>query len=180
RRADRQPRLGDGRGDHAALPGAERPGKRDHRRDARGGHRGPRAAHHPHPRRPDLGRPSERLEPRRARGESEEAGARRRRPDSGARRQPRLTIHLSRYTARVVADVLALVLLQLAVGLAICNLFTPSQDLSGGFFALHGLIAATALLLSLLVSGSGGFLLRREEGELAHGAAVALWARPWF
>jgi hypothetical protein len=57
----------------------------------------------------------------------------------------------------VLADVLALVLLQLAVGLAICNLLTPSKDLSGGFFALHGLIAATALSLSWLVSGSGGF-----------------------
>ncbi|MGZ5426590.1 MAG: hypothetical protein ACXWE1_05230 [Thermoanaerobaculia bacterium] len=80
----------------------------------------------------------------------------------------------------MVADVLALVLLQLAVGLAICNLFTPSKDLSGGFFALHGLIAATALLMSWLVSGSAGFLLRREEGEAVHGAAAALWVQSWF
>lgn len=80
----------------------------------------------------------------------------------------------------MVADVLALVLLQLAVGLAICNLFTPSKDLSGGFFALHGLIAATALLMSWLVSGSAGFLLRREEGESVHGAAAALWVQSWF
>ncbi len=87
----------------------------------------------------------------------------------------------------MLADVLALVLLQLAVGLAICNLLTPSKDLSGGFFALHGAIAATALLLSWLASGNGGFLLRGEEGDPVHGAAVAaqagsvaLWARPWF
>ena len=172
-RADRKPRLGDGRGDHAALPGAERAGERDHHRDARGGHRGSRAAHHPHPRRPDLGRPPERLEPRRARGEGEEASARRRPSESAARRQPRLTIHPSRYTARVVADVLALVLLQLAVGLAICNLLTPSKDLSGGFFALHGVIASFALCLAWLVSGHGGFLLRREEGTAAAQAASA-------
>jgi hypothetical protein len=80
----------------------------------------------------------------------------------------------------VVADVLALVLLQLAVGLAICNLLTPSKDLSGGFFALHGIIASFSLCLSWLVSGQRGFLLRREEGEPAHGAVAALWALPWF
>jgi hypothetical protein len=87
----------------------------------------------------------------------------------------------------VLADVLALVLLQLAVGLAICNLLTPSKDLSGGFFALHGLIATTALFLSWLVSGNGGFLLSREEGGPSHAAAAAaqagsaaLVARPWF
>jgi protein NrfD len=80
----------------------------------------------------------------------------------------------------VVADVLALVLLQLAVGLTICNLFTPSKDLSGGFFALHGLIASFALCLAWLVSGNGGFLLRKEEGEPVHGAVTALWARPSF
>jgi hypothetical protein len=81
----------------------------------------------------------------------------------------------------VLADVLALVLLQLAVGLAICNLLTPSKDLSGGFFALHGLIATTALVLSWLVSGNGGFLLRKEEGTAAaQAASTALVARPWF
>ena len=81
----------------------------------------------------------------------------------------------------MLADVLALVLLQLAVGLAICNLLTPSKDLSGGFFALHGLIGATALLLSWLVSGNGGFLLRREEGAAAAQAgSTALWTLPWF
>jgi hypothetical protein len=87
----------------------------------------------------------------------------------------------------VLADVLALVLLQLAVGLAICNLLTPSKDLSGGFFALHGIIASFALCVSWLVSGHGGFLLRREGGGPVHGAATAaqassaaLGARPWF
>ena len=80
----------------------------------------------------------------------------------------------------MLADVLALVLLQLAVGLAICTLLTPSKHLSGGFFALHGSIASAALLLSWLVSGNGGFLLRREEGGPTRGAAAALWARPWF
>jgi hypothetical protein len=81
----------------------------------------------------------------------------------------------------VLADVLALVLLQLAVGLAICNLLTPSKDLSGGFFALHGGIASFALCLAWLVSRNGGFLLRREEGTAAvQAASNALWARPWF
>jgi hypothetical protein len=81
----------------------------------------------------------------------------------------------------VLADVLALVLLQLAVGLAICNLFTPAKHLSGGFFALHGLIGAIALFVSWLVSGNGGFLLRREEGAAAALAgAPSLLATPWF
>ncbi len=56
----------------------------------------------------------------------------------------------------MLADVLALVLLQLAVGLAICNALTPSKHLSGGFFALHGAIASIALVLSWCVSRSGG------------------------
>jgi hypothetical protein len=81
----------------------------------------------------------------------------------------------------VVADVLALVLLQLAVGLAICNLLTPSKDLSGGFFALHGGIASFALCLAWLVSRNGGFLLRKEERTAAaQAASTALGARPWF
>jgi hypothetical protein len=80
----------------------------------------------------------------------------------------------------VVADVLTLVLLQLAAGLAACTLLSSSKDLSGGFFALHGLIGAAALLLSWLVSGSGGFLLRREEGKPVQGAVAALWGQPWF
>jgi protein NrfD len=81
----------------------------------------------------------------------------------------------------VVADVLALVLLQLAVGLTICNLFAPSKDLSGGFFALHGIIASFALCVAWLVSGNGGFLLRKEERTAAAQAvSTALGARPWF
>ena len=81
----------------------------------------------------------------------------------------------------MVADVLALVLLQLAVGLAICNLLTPTKDLSGGFFALHGIIASAALCLSWLVSGRGGLLLGREEGvAAAQTASAALVARPGF
>jgi len=65
----------------------------------------------------------------------------------------------------VLADVLALVLLQLAVGVAFFTLLTPSRDLSGGFFALHGGIAATCLSLAWLVSGNVGILLRRGSGQ---------------
>jgi hypothetical protein len=74
----------------------------------------------------------------------------------------------------VVADVLALVLLQLAAGLAACTLLSSSKDLSGGFFALHGGIASTCLSLAWLVSGNGGFLLRRESeaGAAAAGGAA--------
>ena len=61
----------------------------------------------------------------------------------------------------MLADVLALTLLQLAVGLMICNLFTPSRDLSGGFFAMHGIIALIALCLAWLASGNQGILLRK-------------------
>ncbi len=77
----------------------------------------------------------------------------------------------------MLADVLALVLLQLAVGVALFTLLTPSRDLSGGFFALHGGIATACLFLSWLVSGNGGFLLRRGSGQgaaSAGGAAGAL------
>jgi hypothetical protein len=70
----------------------------------------------------------------------------------------------------VLADVLALVLLQLAVGVAFFTLLTPSRDLSAGFFALHGGIVAVCLSLAWLVSGGGGFLLRRGSGQ---GAATA-------
>lgn len=80
----------------------------------------------------------------------------------------------------MVADVLALVLLQLAAGLAACTLLSSSKDLSGGFFALHGLIGTVALALSWLVSGNAGILLRREEGKPVQGAAAALWGQPWF
>jgi hypothetical protein len=74
----------------------------------------------------------------------------------------------------VLADVLALVLLQLAVGVAFFTLLTPSRDLSGGFFALHGGLTAACLLLALLVSGGGGFLLRRGSGQGASGAVGAV------
>ncbi len=74
----------------------------------------------------------------------------------------------------MVADVLALVLLQLAAGLAACTLLSSSKDLSGGFFALHGGIVTACLSLSWLVSGRGGFLLRRgsEAGAAAAGGAA--------
>jgi hypothetical protein len=67
----------------------------------------------------------------------------------------------------VLTDVLALTLLQLAVGLMVCNLFTPAKDLSGGFFAMHGLIAEAALLTSWLASGNEdqGILLRKGIGQ---------------
>jgi hypothetical protein len=73
----------------------------------------------------------------------------------------------------VLADVLALVLLQLAVGVAFFTLLTPSRDLSGGFFALHGGLTAACLLLARLVSGGGGFLLRRGSGQGASSAVGA-------
>ncbi|HVO51090.1 MAG TPA: hypothetical protein VMV60_08870 [Thermoanaerobaculia bacterium] len=71
----------------------------------------------------------------------------------------------------MLADVLALVLLQLAAGVLVFTLLTPSRDLSGGFFALHGGIAAACLSLAWLVSGQGGFLLRKwsERGASAAG-----------
>ncbi len=74
----------------------------------------------------------------------------------------------------MLADVLALVLLQLAAGVLVFTLLTPSKDLSGGFFALHGGIAAACLSLAWLVSGHGGFLLRRwsERGSAAAGGAA--------
>ena len=65
----------------------------------------------------------------------------------------------------MLADVLALVLLQLAVGVAFFTLLTPSRDLSGGFFSLHGGMAATCLSLAWLVSGNVGILLRRGSGQ---------------
>jgi hypothetical protein len=74
----------------------------------------------------------------------------------------------------VLSDVLALVLLQLAAGVLLFALLTPSRDLSGGFFALHGGIAAACLSLAWLVSGHRGFLLRRwnERGAAAAGGAA--------
>ncbi len=74
----------------------------------------------------------------------------------------------------MLSDVLALVLLQLAAGVLLFTLLTPSRDLSGGFFALHGGIAAACLSLAWLVSGHRGFLLRRwnEQGAAAAGEAA--------
>lgn len=74
----------------------------------------------------------------------------------------------------MVADVLALVLLQLAAGVAACTLLSSAKDLSGGFFALHGGIASASLSLAWLVSGNGGILLRRggEGGAPAAGTAA--------
>ncbi len=73
----------------------------------------------------------------------------------------------------MLADVLALVLLQLAAGTAFFALLTPSRDLSRGFFVLHGAMVAVFLGLSWLVSGHGGFLLRRQTGRGAAAAAGA-------
>ena len=67
----------------------------------------------------------------------------------------------------MLADVLALVLLQLAAGIAVCTLLTPLKDLSRGFFMLHSGLAAVCLCLSWLVSGNGGFLLRRGSELVA-------------
>ena len=77
----------------------------------------------------------------------------------------------------MLADVLALALLQLAVGVAFFTLLTPSRDLSGGFFALHGGVVAACLSLAWLVSGNGGLLLRRGSGQ---GAAAAGGAAGWL
>jgi hypothetical protein len=73
----------------------------------------------------------------------------------------------------VLTDVLALVLLQLAAGIAFWTLLTPGKDLSGGFFVLHGGLAAACLCLSWLVSGHGGFLLGRGSGLVAAPAGGA-------
>ena len=73
----------------------------------------------------------------------------------------------------MLADVLALVLLQLAAGVAVCTLLTPSNHLSRGFFVLHGGIVAACLSLAWLVSGNGRFLLRRWRGLVAAPAGGA-------
>jgi hypothetical protein len=64
----------------------------------------------------------------------------------------------------MLTDVLALVLLQLALGVAFWTLLTSSKDLSGGFFVLHGATVALCLSLVWLSSGNGGFFLRRVIG----------------
>jgi len=64
----------------------------------------------------------------------------------------------------MLVEVLALTLLSLAFGLAAFNLATPSRELSGGFFALHGVLALPALLLALVASGRSGLVLRPVGG----------------
>lgn len=64
----------------------------------------------------------------------------------------------------MLVDVLSLTLLQLAFGLVAFNLVTPSRDLSGGFFALHGVLALPAAALAGLASGESGLLLRAGAG----------------
>ena len=72
----------------------------------------------------------------------------------------------------MLTDVFALVLLQLALGVAFWTALTPSKDLSGGFFVLHGASVSLCLILLWLVSGNGGFLLRRGIGGGAAGAGA--------
>lgn len=64
----------------------------------------------------------------------------------------------------MLVDVLAFTLFQLAFGLVAFNLVTPSKDLSGGFFALHGVLALPAAVLAALASGRYGLLLREGAG----------------
>jgi hypothetical protein len=65
----------------------------------------------------------------------------------------------------MLTDVLALVLLQLALGVAFWTLVTSSKDLSGGFFVLHGATVALCLVLVWLSSGrEGGIFLRKGMG----------------
>ncbi len=59
----------------------------------------------------------------------------------------------------MLTDVFALVLLQLALGVAFWTAVTSSKDLSGGFFVLHAGTVAICLSLVWLVSGSREDLL---------------------
>jgi len=74
----------------------------------------------------------------------------------------------------MLTDVLALVLLQLALGVAFWTAVTSSKDLSGGFFVLHGATSAFCLFLVWLVSKNGGFLL---AAALLAAVAATLAAR---
>lgn len=65
----------------------------------------------------------------------------------------------------MLIEVLSLTLLQLAVGLGLFNVLTPSRDLGGGFFALHGILALPAALVAGFVSTSNGLLFRGEAGS---------------
>ncbi len=60
----------------------------------------------------------------------------------------------------MLVDALCLTLFQLAFGLVVFNLLTPSANLSGGFFALHGILALPCLVLAALASGRSGLLFR--------------------
>ena len=73
----------------------------------------------------------------------------------------------------MLVDVLALVLVQLAFGMALCTLATPSRAVAGGFFALHGVLAAAAVALAAASSGRTG-LLRETDGVGAPGALLVL------
>lgn len=64
----------------------------------------------------------------------------------------------------MLTDVFALVLLQLALGVAFWTAVTPSKDLSGGFFVLHAGTVALCVSLVWLVSGSREDLLRKGIG----------------
>ncbi len=61
----------------------------------------------------------------------------------------------------MLTDVFALVLLQLALGVAFWTAVTPSKSLSGGFFVLHGATVSLCLVLVRLVSGHKEDLLRK-------------------
>ena len=64
----------------------------------------------------------------------------------------------------MLTDVFALVLLQLALGVAFWTAVTSSKDLSRGFFVLHAGTVAICLSLVWLVSGSREDLLRKGIG----------------
>lgn len=65
----------------------------------------------------------------------------------------------------MLIDVLAITLFQLAVGLALFNVLTPSTELNGDFFALHGILALPAALLAGLASSTKGLLFRGALGD---------------
>jgi hypothetical protein len=65
----------------------------------------------------------------------------------------------------VLIDVLAITLFQLAVGLALFNVLTPSTDLGGDFFALNGILALPAAIVAGLASTSRGLLFRGGAGD---------------
>ncbi|MCM3877886.1 MAG: hypothetical protein NEA02_15880 [Thermoanaerobaculia bacterium] len=75
----------------------------------------------------------------------------------------------------MLTDVLALVLLQLALGVAFWTAVTSSKDLSGGFFVLHGATVALCLVLVWLSSGTGGgiFLRKGMGGDATAGGVLS-------